>query len=102
MALDALSSAWSRASKAFRDAGDQASDLEVRVRRDATRYSRQGATWARNNPHIVAAAVAVAGYFVIRAYRKRRALRIEESKDSVKNEVGNAANDEAVHTARTA
>jgi len=102
MALDMLSSAWSRASKAFRDAGEQASDLEVRVRRDATRYSRQGANWARNNPHIVAAGIAVAGYFIIRAYRKRRALRLEENKDPVTNEVGDAANDEAVHTTRSA
>lgn len=101
-ALDAMSSAWSRAVKAFRDAGDQATDLEVRVRRDATRYSRQGASWARNNPHIVAGAIAVAGYFVIRAYRKRRAQRLEEAKDSVTQEVGDAANDEAVRTTRLA
>jgi hypothetical protein len=101
-ALDVLSSAWTRASKAFRDAGDQASDLEVRVRRDATRYSRQSASWARANPHIVAAAIAVGGYFVIRAYRKRRALRLELDKDSVTHEVGNAANDEAVRTTRSA
>ena len=102
MALDVLSSAWTRALKAFRDAGSQANDLEVRLRQDATRYSRQGASWARNNPHIIAAGVAVAGYLIIRAYRKRRAQRIEQDKDSVTHEVGNAANDEAVHTTRTA
>jgi len=102
IALDMLSSAWSRASKAFRDAGEQASDLETRVRRDAAQYSRQGANWARNNPHIIAAGVAVAGYLVIRAYRKRRALRLEESKDVTHDEVGDAANDEAVHTTRSA
>jgi hypothetical protein len=101
-ALGIMSSAWSRASKAFRDAGDQASDLEVRVRTDAKRYSRQSVGWARENPHVVAAVVAVAGYFAIRAYRKRRALRLEEDKDSVTNEVGNAANDEAVRTSRSA
>ena len=102
MALDMLSSAWSRASKAFRDAGQQAGDLEVRMQREATRYSRQGAKWARNNPHIVAAGIAVAGYFVIRAYRKRRALRLEQDKDSVTHEVGDAANDEAVRSTRSA
>ena len=102
MALDMLSAAWSRASKAFRDAGEQAGDLEVRMRRDAQRYSREGATWARNNPHIIAAGVAVAGYLVIRAYRKRRALRIEQDKDPVTHEVGDAANDEAVRAARSA
>lgn len=101
-ALGLLSSAWSRASSAFRDAGEQASDLEVRVRKDATRYSRQGASWARSNPHIIAAAVAVSGYFVIRAYRKRRALRLEENKDSVTHDVGDAANDEAVRATRSA
>ena len=105
-ALDALSGTWTRALKAFRDAGDQATDLatdlEVRVRRDAQQYSRRGATWARNNPHIVAAAVAVAGYFIIRSYRKRRARRLEDEKDQVTHEVGNAANDEAVPTTRSA
>ncbi len=101
-ALDALSGTWTRALKAFRDAGDQATDLEVRVRRDARQYSRRGATWARNNPHIVAAAVAVAGYFIIRSYRKRLAQRLEDEKDQVKHEVGNAANDEAVPTTRSA
>lgn len=100
--IDALSTARARAVKAFRDASAQANDLEVRVRRDTTRYSQQGASWARKNPHLVAAAVAVAGYFVIRGYRKRRARLLEESKDPVTNEVGNAANDEAVHTTRTA
>jgi hypothetical protein len=102
VALDALSSAWTRATKAFRDAGDQAGELQVRVRHDATRYSRQGVSWARSNPHIVAAGIAVAGYFVIRAYRKRLAQRLENSKDAVTNEAGDAANDEAVHTTRTA
>jgi ElaB/YqjD/DUF883 family membrane-anchored ribosome-binding protein len=101
-ALDAMSSAWNRAMKAFRDAGDQAGDLQVRVRKDATRYSRQGASWARENPHIVAGAVAVVGYFAIRAYRKRRAQRIEDAKDSVTQEVGDAANDEAVRATRLA
>ncbi len=101
-ALDMLSSAWTRASAAFRDAGDQASDLEVRVRRDAQRYSQQGASWARKNPHVIAGVVAVAGFLAIRAYRKRRALRIEEEKDSVTHEVGNAANDEAVRNTRSA
>ena len=101
-ALGLLSSAWSRAGKALRDAGEQASDLEVRVSRDAKRYSRQSANWARENPHIIAAGVAVAGYFIIRAYRKRHTLRLEEDKDSVTHEVGNAANDEAVRTSRSA
>lgn len=102
MALDVLSSAWTRAIRAFRDAGDQANDLEIRLRKDAKRYSQKGASWARANPHILAAGVAVAGYFIIRAYRKRRALRLEEDKDSVTHEVGNAANDEAVRTTRSA
>ena len=101
-ALGLLSSAWSRASSAFRDAGEQAGDLEVRVRRDAARYSRESASWARSNPHIVAAVVAVGGYFVIRAYRKRRALRLEEDKDPVTHDVGDAANDEAVRATRSA
>jgi hypothetical protein len=100
--LGLLSTAWSRASNAFRDAGEQAGDLEVRMRRDASRYSREGASWARNNPHIIAGVVAVGGYLAIRAYRKRRALRIEEDKDPVTHEVGDAANDEAVRSTRSA
>jgi len=99
-ALDALSSTWSRALKAVRAAGEQAQDLEVNVRRETERYSRQSATWARKNPHIIAAAVAVAGYLVIRSYRKRKQRRLEA--EEVTGEVGNAANDEAVHTQRSA
>src|ERR1700722_8780736 len=101
-ALDALSSTWSRAVKAVRTAGDQAADLEIKVRKDAEKYTRRGASWARENPHIVAAVVAVAGYLVIRSYRKRKQRRLEAQADEATRDVGNAANDEAVHTQRLA
>ena len=101
-ALAALSSTWNRAAKAMRNAGDQGAELEVRVRKDATKYSQRGAGWARQNPHIVAAVVAVAGYLIIRGYRKRKQRRLEALSDEATRDVGNAANDEAVHTQRLA
>ena len=101
-AIDALSSTWTRAVKAMRAAGDQAVDLEVKVRKDAQKYSRRSASWARENPHIVAAVVAIAGYLVIRSYRKRKQRRLEAQADEATRDVGNAANDEAVHTQRLA
>jgi hypothetical protein len=101
-ALDALSNTWNRAVKAMRAAGDQAADLEVKVRKDAETYSRRSVSWARQNPHIVAAVVAVAGYLVIRSYRKRKQQRLEAQPDEGTNDVGDAANDEAVHTQRAA
>ncbi|MEP6483988.1 MAG: hypothetical protein ABJB01_06020 [Rudaea sp.] len=99
-ALDALSGTWNRALQAVRAAGEQAQDLDVNVRRETQRYSRQTTTWAKENPYIVAAAVAAAGYLVIRTYRKRRQRRLEA--EDVTGPVGNAANDEAVHTKRSA
>lgn len=101
-AIDALSNTWNRAVKAMRTAGDQAADLETKVRKDATKYSRQSASWARQNPHIVAVGVAVAGYLIIRGYRKRKQRRLEALAEEATREVGNAANDEAVHTQRLA
>ena len=101
-ALDALSETWNRAVKAVRSARTQAADIEDRVRRDAVVYSDRSVSWARKNPHVIAAAVAVAGYFVIRSYRKRRLRRLEEQNAEVTGDVGSAANDEAVHTKRTA
>ena len=101
-ALAALSGTWNRAAKAIRSAGDQAAELELKVRKDATRYSQRGASWARQNPHIIAAGVAVAGYLVIRAYRKRKQRRLEALSEEATRDVGNAANDEAVHTQRLA
>ncbi len=101
-ALEALSETWNRAVKAVRSTGAQAADIEERVRRDAMVYSNKSAGWARQNPHIIAAAVAVAGYLAIRSYRKRRLRRLEEQNGDVTGEVGDAANDEAVHTKRSA
>ena len=101
-AIDALSSTWSRAVKAVRTAGDQAVDLEIKVRKDAEKYSRRSASWARENPHIVVAVVAVAGYLVIRSYRKRKQRRLEAQADEAARDVSDAANDEAVHTQRLA
>ena len=66
------------------------------------KYSRRSASWARENPHIVAAVVAVAGYLVIRSYRKRKQRRLEAQAEEATRDVGNAANDEAVHTKRLA
>jgi hypothetical protein len=101
-ALAALSGTWSRASKALRNAGDQAGELEVKVRADAAKYSQRSVGWARQNPQIVAAVVAVAGYLIIRGYRKRKQRRLEALADEATRDVGDAANDEAVHTQRLA
>ena len=101
-ALAGLSATWNRAAKAIRSAGDQAADVEVKVRKQATRYSEQGAGWARHNPHIIAGVVAIAGYFIIRGYRKRKQRRLEALADQTTGDVGDAANDEAVHTQRLA
>ena len=101
-ALDAISETWNRAVSAVRSAGGQASDLQDRVRSDAVRYSNRSTGWARENPHIIAAAVAVAGFLVIRSYRKRRLRRLENENADVTKDIGNAANDEAVHNKRTA
>jgi hypothetical protein len=101
-ALAALSGTWSRAAKALRNAGDQAGELEVKIRTDAAKYSQRGAGWARQNPHIVGAVVAVAGYLIIRGYRKRKQRRLKALADEATRDVGDAANDEAVHTQRLA
>ncbi len=100
-AIDVLSATWNRAVKAARSAGDQAIDLETQMAKNAQVYSQRSASWARRNPHVVAAAVAVAGYLVIRSYRKRKQRRLELAEE-VTNDVGDAANDEAVHTQRSA
>jgi hypothetical protein len=101
-ALAALSGTWSRAAKALRNAGDQAGELEVKIRTDAAKYSQRGAGWARQNPHIVAAVVAVAGYLIIRGYRKRKQRRLEALANEATGDVGDAANEAAVHTQRLA